>query len=437
MSDANPLSDMLPEEFSVAESIPVLVAVADLPIRRALAKVFTMCGYEVTCAEDGVEALEMTERQKFSLVVADVDMPRKGGVELARALSDRDTFLTCLLLATPDQLESILEAAEFGNVYNHFWKPLTDLGEVARTAARALEHRELRRNNAYLLAELRDAKTEWRALASRLEQLDKVAALGQMTGTVARDMEAPLMSLLSYAQYLRARLEREGSEPLTSQQIERVLEYMREMEHGVQRCYSTVQNVLDYTRVHAEPPGPVALHTVVEETLGLLLHGLQTSNIRVQLNLMPEAPPVLANPRRLQQVLVNLVRNAQQAMGKTGGTLALTTTWAEEAESGHPTGVTVRIADTGSGIAASDMPRIFEPFFTTRAPEECLGVGLTIARNIVHEWKGDIHIASEMGRGTTVTLTLPLCTEMAVSALSLAEVFSATEGGQGGTQRAA
>lgn len=424
-----PLDDIFPdfpeEEFDSSEPTPLLVVDSNPQVRRALAKVFTGCGYAVTCAEDGVEALEMAERHRFPVVISEMNMPRLNGVELVQALSELDPNITCLLLAETSQLDSVLEAVEVGNVYNHFWKPLQDVGDLARAVARAVEYRELRLSRAYLLSEMRDHQNELRALHSRLEQLDKVAALGQMTGAMASDLESPLMSLSAYAKYLRTRLDQEGAEPLSPEQITRVRDYMQEMEYGVQRCYRMVQSVLDYTRVHTEPPGPVALDAVIEETLELLLHSMDAQNIRVRLELAQNTPPVLANPRRLQQVIINLILNAQQALGKTGGTLTVATECKTDAASGRESGVAVRISDTGPGIAPEALPHVFTPFFTTKEPKECLGLGLTIARNIAREWKGDVQVESAPGKGTTVTLTLPHCIEMVVPSAPISEVEQA------------
>ena len=393
--------------------LPILVASADPMLCRALAQLFTMGGYAVTCAEDGIDALELLRRQSFPLVIADLELPRMNGVELVRELADFDPATECILLAEKEQLDIVLEAVDTGNVYNYFWKPLTDLGEIARAAARAWERREMRLSRAHLLAELRDSHHERKALDNRLEQLDKVAALGQMTESIARDLETPLKSVLSYSQYLQARLARDDADRLTPEQIARIREFLCDMEAGVSRCQSVVAGTLDYTRVHSEPPMPVGLHDVIEETLTLLWRSLDAQGIALHLDLAAPAPLVCANPRRLQQVLTNLLLNAQQALGNGGGSITLTTRHCEEDDE-NGSGICLSISDTGNGIAPGVLPYVFDPFFTTRNAGDQLGLGLTVAKKIVEECHGTLKVAGKVGKGTTATLYLPLYVQSVV-----------------------
>lgn len=405
-----PFSELYYED---SPQIPLLLVDDDPEFRQSLAGILTAGGYRVTCAEDGLEGLEQAHRQRFAIVVCAINLPRMDGVELVEALAEIDPYSECIVLASVPDLERIILASEVGNVFNHYWKPLDNFGDLLRGVARALERREMRLSNAHLLTELRDTREELRGLCSRLEQLDKVAALGQMTMTVAHDLESPLTSLLGYAQYLRTRLERAEGEPLTADQVDRVLEYMREMERGIHRCRETVEGIRDYTRVHEEPPGPVDVHEALDEALALVRHALAAEGIGLCLNLMTSPPPVLANPRRLQQVLLSVLLNAQQALGKSGGTITVTTQPITE-EQGREVGLRLQIADTGPGIAPGILPHIFDPFFTTRPQSESLGLGLTIARNILRAWCGEVRVESAPEKGTIVTLNLPLCVDMVV-----------------------
>ncbi|MCS6776998.1 MAG: hybrid sensor histidine kinase/response regulator [Chloroherpetonaceae bacterium] len=413
MSQPVPLFDVTRNEDTAQTTPPVLIADTDPVLRRVLATVFSTAGYSVTCAEDGQEVLELVQRQSFPLLIFSIDLPKVDGIRLTRALAERDTFAVCLLLALPEQLDLVLEAAENGNVYNHFWKPIRDVGDLARAAARALEQRELRRRNAYLLTELRDARSELKALHARLEQLDRVNTLGQMTQAMTTDLEKSLAGLKAYAHYLRERLERQDTEPLNARQMERIQAYMQDMESSIARCHASVQSMRDYVCPQDDTPGPVTVRTVLEDCLHLLTPGLQEQNIQIQVDFSGEIAPVLAHPHRLRQALTNLILNARQAM-PGGGTLLLAITALKDEFTGKETAVQVHITDTGTGISADVLPHIFEPFFTTHVSEKQLGLGLTVARQIVEEWRGRIDVDSAPGRGTTVTLTLPVCAEVAV-----------------------
>lgn len=413
MSQPLSLFDVIRNENADQATPSVLIADTDPILRRVLATVFSTAGYAVTCAEDGQEALELVRRQSFPLLIFSIDLPKIDGIRLTRALAEQDTFAVCLLLARPEQLDLVLEAAENGNVYNHFWKPIRDVGDLARAAARALEQRDLRRRNAYLLTELRDARSELKALHTRLEQLDMVNTLGQMTQAMTGELEKSLAGLKAHAHYLRERLERRDTEPLSDRQIECIQTYLQDMEACITRCHASVQSVREYTCLEEDTPGPVTVQTVLEDCLHLLTPELQGQNIQIHSDFPDEIAPVLASPHRLRQAFINLILNARQAM-PAGGTLTIAMTSSKDASTGKEKAVQVHIRDTGSGIPADILPHIFEPFFTTHASEKQLGLGLTVARKIVEEWRGRIDVDSTPGKGTAVTLTLPVCAEVAV-----------------------
>ncbi len=393
---------------------PLLLALSDARMRRVLALVFSAAGYDVQCAGEFREARELLNRCHFPALVTEWELPGGSGMELADALVDGDPLAETVLLACPENAPLIVDAIDCGLFYNHFWKPLHDAGDLVRCVGRAMERRELRTRQARLLTETRDAKEENRAYCARLEQLDKVAALGQMTESVARSLHAPLANLRAYAQYLNARLQKQDEGPLSAEQMARVLDYLGDMERGAERCHAAVSQVMDYTQIHEEPPMPVCLTDALDGALALLRDGIEAQGVTLRLEVASDLPPVLANPRRLQQAIVNLVRNAQQALETSGGVIAIT---AEAAADGK--GLSLRIEDNGPGIAPDALPHIFTPFFSTRSRQEGMGLGLTIARSMAREWRGDLRVSSAAGRGATAELVLTLCDEITVPPLRL------------------
>ena len=402
-------------------ALPLLLALPDAQMRRILSAVFSAVGYDVTCVEEAREARELLARRNFPVLITEWEIPNGGGLALAEALAERDEFAETILLACPENAPKIVDAVESGLFYNHFWKPLHDAGDLLRSAGRAMERREMRTQQSRLMNELRDAREENRAYCARLEQLDKVAALGQMTESVARSLHAPLSNLRAYAQYLNARLKKQGAESLSLEQTARIQEYLFDMERGAERCHSTVSQVMDYTRIHDEPPMPTNVTTTLDAALALLRDGIEAQGIALRLEIAPELPPVLANSRRLQQALVNLIRNAQQALGNAGGIIAVTAEMAKDNQS-----VTLRIEDNGPGIDPDALPHLFTPFFSTRSRQAGLGLGLTIARSMAREWNGELRVFSAAGRGATAELTLTPCAEITVPHLHLARFPSAS-----------
>src|SRR5262249_42450853 len=151
------------------------------------------------------------------------------------------------------------------------------------------------------------------------------------------------------------------------------------------------------------PPqrGPVDLCALVRETLSLMAHDLGRSHIYTETRLAPDLPPVLADAKQIQQVLVNLFTNAAQAMEPAGGTLVVSI------ESG-PAGVSLEVHDSGVGIPEQDLPRVFDPFFSTK--EAGNGLGLSVSYRIVQAHGGEMTVRSARGEGTTFIVRLPAAT---------------------------
>jgi signal transduction histidine kinase len=158
---------------------------------------------------------------------------------------------------------------------------------------------------------------------------------------------------------------------------------------------------------------PIDLNALLQEALELTEHQIAKGRIDIQTDLQPGLPSITGDVNQLEQALLNIIINAWHAMPQ-GGTLTLRTRWAPAGEplrragrAGAP-GVEAIIADTGIGISPEHLPRIFDPFFSTKGVGKGTGLGLAISRRIIEDHHGSIEVASEVGRGTTFTIWLPV-----------------------------
>ncbi len=389
--------------------ITILIVEQDAQLLSMLEVLFSAGGYEVFCAENGRAALEQAEKFRYPLVITALDLPDIEAVEMLVGLTEIDPFIECILLAQISQLSRVIEASEVGNVYNHFWKPLQDMGELVRTVARALERRELRLNNAHLLTELRDSREEERKLFRHLEQLDKASGLGQLTQNLNGNIEIPLERLLSYGHYMKARLERNESDPVSAEQMNRALEYLAEMEKSVQNGYEVLQHIINYAANQDDGPSTIKIEDVLNESIDLVRPLLDSKSISVSIELATGTPDVILNRTRLRQILVGILLNAQQALEDREGNISISTGIKEKAAKQEKFAL-ICIKDNGCGISEEVLSHVFDPFFSTRRREDNLGIGLTIARRILHDWDGDIEIDSSGSNGTQVTIVLPVRT---------------------------
>jgi signal transduction histidine kinase len=166
------------------------------------------------------------------------------------------------------------------------------------------------------------------------------------------------------------------------------------------RASEIVNSLLNFSRTSTAEFGEVDLNRTVEETIGLVRHQLEKSQIQVETELAQELPFVKGNAGKLQQVFLNLVLNARDAMDG-GGRLRIRTTVENST-------VRVEVADTGQGIPPEHLTRIYDPFFTTKAARKGTGLGLSVTYGIVQEHGGSIEVESAVGQGTVFHLEFPL-----------------------------
>jgi signal transduction histidine kinase len=205
---------------------------------------------------------------------------------------------------------------------------------------------------------------------------------------------------------------------------EKTLKYADIIQKEAQRILRLSQNILSFARPQKPEMKATDVNRVLEDTLGLVEYELKKGKVRVHPLLDPAAPSVWGDGEKLKQVFLNLIVNATHAMPE-GGELEVRTFgpgvqppplpagrggWSSAAAGEPPAGpgVTIRIADHGSGIPAPIIEKIFEPFFSTKEEGKGTGLGLYISRNIVLEHRGRMAVASEVGAGTVFTISLPV-----------------------------
>lgn len=250
-----------------------------------------------------------------------------------------------------------------------------------------------------LLCILRDV-TEKRFLESQVMQAEKMSLLGQFTAGAAHEINNPLAIISSHAQYLLFAM---NDHKIRWGRQHEIVETLNLIDREARFCGAIIKNLLAYTHTREFKRQPVALGEVVNDSLKLVEHQLALSNITVERRLDPNLPPVLGDAHLLQQALMNLIWNAQSAMPK-GGRLTVGATEADGK-------VKLSVMDTGTGIPKENLGKIFTPFFTTKEVGRGTGLGLWVVRSVVEQHQGKIGVTSKVGKGTSFTVTLPLCVD--------------------------
>jgi PAS domain S-box-containing protein len=237
-----------------------------------------------------------------------------------------------------------------------------------------------------------DDITERVTLETQLAQADKLTSIGLLAAGVAHEINTPLAVISSYAQMLAKQLRGDA-------RLSPVLDKITQQSF---RAAEIANGLLNFSRTSTTEFRNTDLNQVVRDTLSLLEHQFKTAQILVDLELAEELPPIHGNPGKLQQVFLNLLLNAKDAM-PGGGRLRIATL-----VNGHVEAV---IADSGSGIAPEHLKRIYDPFFTTKnlpGDRRGTGLGLSVSYGIIQEHAGKIHVESAIGAGTTFHLEFPL-----------------------------
>jgi PAS domain S-box-containing protein len=281
-------------------------------------------------------------------------------------------------------------------------------GEVEEFILEAVEHETLRKGRVLLnmkgslLREnavpsgavlLIEDITERATLERAARQAEKLAALGTLSAGLAHELNNPIGIISSRIEVMLMEAE--------SQNLpEEVRQDLNVLHRNAQRVARIAQSLLSFARQSPGERAPVDVNRVVEETLLLVEKQMSKEGIRVSTRLDPALLPLRGDANALQQVVLNLLTNAREAM-MDGGEIRIETGVAP----GRPGSIRLVVADTGPGMPPDVLPKIFDPFYTTKA--EGTGLGLSVSYGIVREHQGTVDVQSEPGKGTTFILTFP------------------------------
>jgi two-component system, LuxR family, sensor kinase FixL len=257
------------------------------------------------------------------------------------------------------------------------------------------ELRETARERERALRDLQEKTDELRSTTQQLWQAARLAGVGELAASIAHELNNPLATV-------HLRLEGVLARTPTDDPRRRPLEIV---EQELERMARLVANLLHFSRAGRDQVSTVNLPEEVQKTIELTEPHLRRLGVQVTPEFQPDVPDIFADRQQLRQVLLNLFTNAGDAMPAGGGLTPRVRVG--ELPPARPA-VVIEVADTGTGIRPEHLARVTDPFFTTKEEGKGTGLGLAICRRIVHEHNGRLEIESEVGKGTTVRVTLPV-----------------------------
>ncbi|MBI4831627.1 MAG: response regulator [Candidatus Lindowbacteria bacterium] len=275
------------------------------------------------------------------------------------------------------------------------WKGMLCIArDVTLEVARENEFRKLHDSVVDANRKLEESMEKLKAAQAKLIQTEKLSAMGELISGIAHELNNPLTGIMGYSQFLLESV----SEPKAQESVQKI-------NREAVRCKRIVQNLLGFARQQKPQKQIVDLNAVVQSVVDLREYHLRSDGIHLVMRLTDGRRHVMGDFHQLQQVTLNILNNAHQAIMRNGkgGKIEIETDADQKEECAR-----IFIVDDGPGITAEDLPKIFDPFFTTKEVGQGTGLGLSVAYGIVQEHGGHIMVESKPGKGAVFQIRLPL-----------------------------
>jgi two-component system, NtrC family, sensor kinase len=424
--DAQKMSETYTRADNNPERGRILIVDDSATVRKSFSRLLCL-RYDCYEAQNVTEAFEQLKKRPIDLVITDVIMPGLSGVELLRKVMDIYPHTAVIVVSGVDRPQRALDAVRLG-AFDYLIKPC-DPDVLELTVNRALERRSLLMNAVKYKADLEarneelvQGKAELQRLQAQIVQNEKMASLGQLAAGIAHEINNPvgfvygnldllnecvndILKLVKFyddaelpintangAAYLKEQINYETT-------VDDLTGIIADCRNGVERVRDIVQNLRTFSRLDEAEFKNTEIHEGIDSTIRLLSRYFSGGNIRL-VREYGDVPAFEAFSAQLNQVWMNLLVNAAQSIGADYGEVRITTKADEES-------ICVAVTDTGGGIDNINLTRIFDPFFTTKPVGEGSGLGLSIAFGIVERHGGRIDVKTELGKGTTFTVSLP------------------------------
>jgi signal transduction histidine kinase len=420
----------------------ILIVEDDFISRNLLRKMLTEMGHEVVETENGSQAWEHLKESPVKIVISDWMMPEMDGLELCHKIRNHSFhgYVYIIILTAKDRKADLVDVFRAG-ADDYIPKPFDpeELQARVMTGVRVvdLEERHIE-VSSQIEAKNKKLESTLKALEetqTQMLQSEKMASIGQLAAGVAHEINNPtgfvssnLKTLTDYQEEIAeliekyqglmsqlASQEQQGSlsEPIrtTAEEIKRfeqdidvnflmedITDLIGDCREGIDRIKKIVIDLKDFAHPGEDKVQVTDINNGIESTLNVVNNEIKyKATVHKDFG---DIPTVKGIPQQLNQVFMNILVNAAQAIDKKGDIYIGTRSVAQ--------GVEVSIRDNGSGISQDNITKIFDPFFTTKDVGKGTGLGMNIVYNIIQKHNGNIHVDSELGKGTTFTITLPV-----------------------------
>ncbi len=377
----------------------VLVVDDEEAARYGITRALSTQGYALEQAADGAAAVEEIARFRPDVIVSDINMPGMDGLTLVRKVNEVPEPPLVVLVTAYGSEAVAMEALRAG-AYDYLPKPF-EVDELRAIVRNAVDRQQLLAENRRIDAELRQSYAD-------LVQAKNLAALTGLVAGIAHEINSPLGALQANLQTIQSAVDklRSGAAAAGPEAaLAATFAAAGQCREACERVSAIVKNLSRFAQLDRADFRRVQLHEGLESALELLRYRFE-EGIELARD-FGELPEIDCRPRDLNQVFLNLLQNAIEAVERNGGKREICVRTRCEAGWAR-----VAIVDTGCGIRPENLPHIFEPGFTTKGLKVGLGLGLPICDRIIRDHRGRIEVASSPGQGSTFTVFLPMRAEL-------------------------
>ncbi|QWR76430.1 hybrid sensor histidine kinase/response regulator [Candidatus Magnetomonas plexicatena] len=418
--------EKLTEKSSLFTKNTLLIIDDDEVVIKRLKRFFESEGFEVFTATSGLRGLEIIEFSKIDVVISDINMSDMDGIEVITAAKKYYQDIEGIMVTGANDDENAIRSLRAGAI-DYLTKPV-NLDELLFSVKKAIERIHLNRTRLYRNRELKisteiiskmneelerriqERSTELSKMQVQLFQTSKLATLGEMSAGLAHEINQPLGGIALVAKSFRKLLERDS---LTETEI---VSGLNDIESSVKRMTKIIQHIRTFARQDTLKFVKVDVVDTVESAFSLLDEQLRLHEIAVIKDFEPSLPQIIGEPYQLEQVWINLITNARDAMDEKDKQLCAARI--ESCDYSKRLNVTVKydidldsvvvtVADNGIGMNRKVRERVLEPFFTTKEVGQATGLGLSISYGIIRNHKGRIEIESLEDDHTTIKVIFP------------------------------
>jgi len=420
----------------------VLVVDDDLGPRESMRMILKPL-HNVYIAEDGEAALRVIKEEPIDLVTLDLKMPGMQGIDVLKEIKNFDPNIEVIIVTGYGTLKTATEAMKFG-VKSYISKPY-NLNEITSLIDKAIERRRFnlklrhffedaifsdeervkeeevnmqpplasnaleRPDIAENLLDVTELKfkrmremkegfsKEIEELEERLIHSERLSLVGQLAAGYAHELNNSLSTMLGYTQFVHHKIDKNHPE------LSDLLGNISTISNQIERASNITQSLLNLSRKKSSEREPTDVQKLMERVLSYVEYRTHSLGIKVSRHYESKLPLISIDPRKLEQVFLNLIINAFQAMSE-GGILRIT---ARRVKGERGDTVRLEFADSGEGISEQNLKKVFDPFFSTKNGSGGTGLGLFISRRIVENHQGSIEVVSEKNKGATFILEFP------------------------------